>query len=491
MEANNYSLRLPERWTWIKVGDINNKLQYGSSEKANGDYSGIPVIRMGNIKDSKIIYDNLKYFSLDSPDLDEILLEDGDVLFNRTNSPELVGKAAVYRNRSNDPKAVFASYLIRIKVKKSFYDPELLSLFINSFYGREFIKSVVSQMVGQANVNGTKLAAMPIPLAPLAEQHRIVARIEELFSRLDVGVEALQKAKAQLQRYRQAVLKAAVEGRLTEEWRKTHQNVELAETLLESISIKEAELPDEKNRPQLPYGWAWASLEQLSEQIVDCLHSTPEFASNGKYCIDTTCIEPGRILFDKARFVSEEIYRERIRRLKPEAGDILFSREGTIGTAITVLNNVEFCLGQRMMMFRPSDSIIPAYFMWAMLSDTFKKQWEPKVTGTTAPHVNIRDLRVMVLPLTSVAEQVEIIDEIESKLSLTDEIERIIGQNLIRAVRFRQSILKLAFEGRLVPQDPSDEPVSVLLERIKTEKAKESPRRARRNNSIQQMRLIQ
>jgi type I restriction enzyme S subunit len=301
------------------------------------------------------------------------------------------------------------------------------------------------------------------------------------------------------------VLKSAVEGNLTKEWRTANQGkLEPASILLERIlkqrrekweteqlakmeaqgktpkddswklKYKEPIAPDTSDLPELPDGWCWASLEQLSDEIVDCLHSTPKFTPEGKYCIDTNCIEPGKILFNKSRFVSEETYKERIQRLVPQQGDILFAREGTIGTAVVVPENTELCLGQRMMQFRPSACIKSVYFMLAMLSNVFYTQWKDYVTGTTSPHVNIRDLRKMSLPLPSLVEQKEILEKIDVILSVIDQLEKTIDANLKRSEKLRQSILKQAFEGKLVPQDPNDEPAEKLLERIKAEKAKQT-----------------
>ena len=231
---------LPESWMWIRLGEISKRMQYGTSEKASTEPSGIPVLRMGNIQEGKIVFDELKYFHEDWSQLNEFLLNDGDVLFNRTNSAELVGKTAVYRE--HHPKAVFASYLIRVQVDKTVYIPGILSFFINSFYGRKYISSVVSQQVGQANVNGTKLSLMPIPLIPYQEQIVIQQEIERCFSITDEMEEATEQSLKQADLLRQSILKMAFEGKLAPQ----DPSDEPAEKLLERIKAERAKSKGEK-----------------------------------------------------------------------------------------------------------------------------------------------------------------------------------------------------------------------------------------------------
>jgi type I restriction enzyme S subunit len=202
---------LPNGWQWTTVGKVSKKIQYGTSEKAGLDPSGIPVLRMGNIQEGELDFNNLKYLSEDAPGVKDLVLDAGDLIFNRTNSAELVGKTAVYKN--HHPRATFASYLIRVKFDGATL-PDYVSYYINSWYGRQYIASVVSQQVGQANVNGTKLANMPIPLPPLEEQRRIVAEVERRLSVAREVETVVEKALVRASRLRQAVLRSAFEGRL-------------------------------------------------------------------------------------------------------------------------------------------------------------------------------------------------------------------------------------------------------------------------------------
>ena len=118
---------MPEGWKWVKLGEVTESVQYGTSDKANGNKDGIPVMRMGNIKDGELDFSNLKYFDKNYEGINKYALEDGDLLFNRTNSAELVGKSALYKKHHR--KSIFASYLIRVKVNKLNYSPEFLKLF--------------------------------------------------------------------------------------------------------------------------------------------------------------------------------------------------------------------------------------------------------------------------------------------------------------------------------------------------------------------------
>lgn len=211
-KAESKNNKLPDGWKWVKLGEIIDFIQYGTSDKADGDEKGIPVLRMGNIKDGKIDFSNLKYFNRNYKELNKYLLNDGDLLFNRTNSAELVGKSAVYKK--SHPKSIFASYLIRVKVNSALYTPEFLNYFINSVYGRKYIKSVVSQQVGQANVNGTKLKNMDVPLIPLNLQHQILDEIEKRFSEADNLEKAIDESLAKAESLRQSILKQALEGKL-------------------------------------------------------------------------------------------------------------------------------------------------------------------------------------------------------------------------------------------------------------------------------------
>jgi type I restriction enzyme, S subunit len=202
---------LPDRWIWATVEQLSARVQYGSSAKTNDDSTGVPVLRMGNIQEGKFDFAKLKFLPKSHDEFPELLLAGGDLLFNRTNSVELVGKTAVFKGTPHP--CSFASYLIRVRFGDGCH-PDYVSYFINSVFGRAWIVDVVSQQVGQANVNGTKLQALPIPLPPIAEQTRIVAEVERRLSVVE-GLETVVSANLQrATRLRQSILQKAFSGDL-------------------------------------------------------------------------------------------------------------------------------------------------------------------------------------------------------------------------------------------------------------------------------------
>ena len=203
---------VPDGWTWATVDQLTRIQRYGTSAKTGSCSDGVPVLRMGNIQSGNIILDSVKYLPSNHSEFPILFLEDGDLLFNRTNSPELVGKTAVYR--SQIVPCSYASYLISVRLSELCV-PEFVSAVINSSFGRSWISRVVTQQVGQANVNGTKLAALAVPLPPLIEQEKIVEVLMSLQRSASDQDAALSRGAYQIEAERSSILRAAFAGKLT------------------------------------------------------------------------------------------------------------------------------------------------------------------------------------------------------------------------------------------------------------------------------------
>jgi len=175
---------LPTGWEWVRLGEIVKSMDYGTSQKTCDDQALIPVYRMGNIVGGQIIDECFKYISPDIEDLPRLYLKRNDILFNRTNSYELVGKSALYKG--SDDYATFASYLIRVGLFENQTNPEYISMVMNAPYFRSSqIEPEIVQQCGQANFNGTKLSICSIPLPPMQEQLKIVAKADRLMTLCD------------------------------------------------------------------------------------------------------------------------------------------------------------------------------------------------------------------------------------------------------------------------------------------------------------------
>lgn len=201
---------IPAHWTTATIDQLSTDVRYGTSSKCL-DAGDVPVLRMGNIGFGEIDYAHLKYLPRDHPDLHRLHLSDGDLLFNRTNSAKLVGKTAVFRH--DDGPFSFASYLIRVRLDQDVM-PEFVVAFINSPYGRRWMRSAASQQVGQANVNGTKLKRLALPLPPRADQERACAVIKKGSRFADDLERQLCRALEDTRTLERAVLWRAVRGQL-------------------------------------------------------------------------------------------------------------------------------------------------------------------------------------------------------------------------------------------------------------------------------------
>lgn len=206
-----FSEGIEKGWLAGPLGDYVIDDCYGTSEKADDDESGTPILRMGNIQNGRLVLRDLKYLHLNEKYRTKLLLTPGDILVNRTNSAELVGKCSVF---NLEGEYAFASYLIRLRLDTTRAEPRLVASYINSPSGRAYMFSERKQMTGQANVNATKLKALPIALPPLAEQRSIIAYLDDLQDKVD-ALKGLQTTSAEeLDALLPSILDKAFKGEL-------------------------------------------------------------------------------------------------------------------------------------------------------------------------------------------------------------------------------------------------------------------------------------
>jgi type I restriction enzyme S subunit len=467
IETDEISYELPKGWIRITLSDISLIIlgQSPPSSTYNEDGKGLPFYQ-GKLEFGDIYPTPQKWCV--SPNK---IAERGDVLIS-VRAP--VGPTNICPERSCIGRGLAAIRgLDGIDMKFILY---LL---------RCFEKELASQGTGTTfnAITGNLIRDFLISLPPLSEQHRIVAKIEELFTKLDAGIESLKKVQAQLKRYRQAVLKSAVEGKLTAEWRAIHKDeLEPASVLLEKIKKEKnkdskyaGSLIDDKqdkktDLPDLPDGWVWTKLGTLFEWS-NGKGLTQKEMTKGKFPV----YGGNGINGSHTNFLSEK-------------ESIVIGRVGANCGNVHIAPEKSWITDNAIYSKWITDHLNIRFALYLLFNIGLNKL----SGGSGQPYVAQAILNPVTIPLPPLVEQNKIVDEIESCLSIADKVEFIINAELKRAERLRQSILKQAFSGKLVPQDPNDEPASVLLDRIKQEKAKNDNQRKgqKSNDNTEQMKLL-
>ncbi len=341
--------------------------------------------------------------------------------------------------------------------------------------------------------------AVSVPIAPVNEQRRIVEKVEELFTKLDAGVRSLEQARAQLKSYRQSVLKAAVEGELSREWREAHKDeLEPASELLERIlqerrekfagkKYKEPTSPDTSELPALPDGWVWSSLEQLSWGSGYGTSTKCAYDFAGPPVLRIPNISQARVSLDDIKFADSEAKLKREGRL--DAGDLLIIRTNgsrdLIGRAAVVKQSFEkdYFFASYLIRYRLAGDDSLYRWIETIWHSHGIRLWMQETAATSAGQYNISvsALNKLMIPLPPQEEMKLIAEEVERRLSVVDKLEATIEENLKQAGALRQSILNQAFSGELVPQHPDDEPAGVLLQRIREERQATKQKSGKKN----------
>jgi len=368
----------------------------------------------------------------------------------------------------------------------------------------------------QPNISQGIIKEWPLNLPPLAEQHRIVAKIEELFSELDQGVASLKTAREQIKVYRQSLLKNAFEGKLTAAWRAAHADqLETAATLQQRIARERqaryqqqladwqtAGQPGPKPKlpkplppltaeelaelPELPAGWGWFKLAGVSDVSGGLTKNQKrEQLSATRPYLRVANVYANRLELDEVHSIG--VTESELERVALEKGDLLIV-EGNgsidqIGRVALWSGQISGCVHQNhIIKARPLKLATSKFLLYFLMSELGRKFIVRAASSTSGLHtLSISKVEGLFVPLCSGNEQAEVIAELESKLSEADQLDQTIATALQQADALRQSILKKAFHGQLEKQDKNDEPATALLERIRAEKAGQVGGKARRH----------
>lgn len=484
--------RLPPGWEWTTVeamGDVTLGRQRSPKDHDGPDMR--PYLRVANVYEDRIDLTDVKSMNFSPEEFTRFQLQEGDILLNEGQSKELVGRAAIYRGEV--PNACFQNTLIRFRCSPVLRPTYALTIFRCYLHTGEF-RRVAQWTTNIAHLGAQRFAEMDFPLAPMAEQDRIVEAIESYLSRLSDAVATLERVERNLKRYRASVLKAAVEGRLvpTEAAlaKQEGRDYEHASGWLDRIlaerrrrwgasgkkgKYEEPEPPDSRNLPVLPEGWCWATWEQLSARVTvgHVGKMVDEYVPSGIPFLRSQNVRPNYFDPSGLKFITEE-FHQRLVKSSLEPGDLLIVRSGSVGVACAVPSSLPVANCSDLVIVKQVVGVDPrfgAYYMNSMAKSTVRKEQ----VGIALTHFNTQSAAALPIPVPPMAEQRRIVAEADRLLSVIDEIEAQVASDLGRCRRLRQSILKWAFEGKLADQDPNDEPASALLERIKAERDTPKP----------------
>jgi type I restriction enzyme S subunit len=509
---------VPTNWKWCIPMDCCSTIASGGTPNADLMYAGkgeVPIIKVYNLTDYGFLDFSVKPTFIDRSthfgQLARSRVFPGDVLINIVGPP--LGKVAIVPN--DYPEWNINQAIVLFRPLNGISNRYLAFAFMTDSIMRR-VTSLAKATAGQFNIGvGMCRRLLPIPISPNNEQRRIVAKIEELFSDLDAGVAALERARANLKRYRASVLKAAVEGKLTAEWRARNtpspgsageggrrpgEGIEPASKLLERILAErrkkwesdqlakysaqgkqppkgwkekyvEPKGPDTSALPELPGGWCWANVGQLvAEGPQNGVYYPKAKYGSGVAIIRIDDYQQFGSRCNTALQLVEVSADDRV-TFGLAANDVLLNRVNSVTHLGKVLlvesRHLPAVFESNMMRLRFCDAELASYLRDYLRSFIGTRRLIKNAKwAVNQASINQQDVQATPVPVPPLDEQVQIVIRVAEKLSQIEAAELAIDHGLMRAARLRQSILKRAFEGKLVPQDPNDEPAGEMLGRV-------------------------
>lgn len=404
---------MKNEWTTKRLGDV-GKTQYGLSESMNEEGKGFKIFRMGEVQEGRLIdTGRMKYADISRKEFEQYKLRFGDVLFNRTNSFELVGKTGIFTLKGD---YCFASYLVRLNLDRKKVLPEFANYFMNSDRFQKSVKEKASKSINQANINATILANELIRFPDsLLEQRRIVGILDEAFGGIATG-----KANAE----------------------KNLQNARaLFESHLQSVFTERGE------------GWKDKRLQEVAESISTgpfgtMLHRS-DYVPNGIPLVNPMNIVESRIVPSSKMMVNEKT-RERLRVYVLKAGDVVIGRRGELGRCALVTKREEGWLcGTGSFILRLSDCMDGRFFVALFGSKQFRARLEGSAVGTTMSSLNHSILNELPIPVPPIAMQMKIMAVADELKSETQRLESLYHRKLAALEALKKSLLHQAFSSEL------------------------------------------
>ncbi|MFJ8855313.1 restriction endonuclease subunit S [Streptomyces sp. NPDC102437] len=440
---------LPAGWVWVRLEDLlREPLRNGHSARATKNPDGIRTLSLTAVTKTDFSDANTKITSASPERVKDLWLESGDILIQRSNTPDLVGTAAIFKGDSG--WAIFPDLLIRVRVN-SLILPDFLALLLSSGRARRYFKSKAKGLAGSMpKVDQSAISNFSVPLPPLAEQRRIVETLEDHLSRLDAAVRLLKHSARRLS--------------------------------LLADSVVSAMLNDGSGFPVEP-------LEGLLREPLRNGHSARVTAdAGGVRTLNLTAVTLNDFRDENTKITSAD--PSKVKGLWLEPGDILIQRSNTpdlVGTAAIFNGPKNWAIYPDLLIrVRTDTRLDPEFAVMVLRSKSARTYFKTKAKGLAGsmPKIDQAVIANFQMPVPPIEVQKSLVAEVAAKIDATARVGSQLTQQDVRAASLRNALLRHAFTGALVPQDPADEPATALLTRIQAERdAQPKAKRARRTSA--------
>lgn len=445
---NQWPYILPENWCWVKFGSLAKDMAdgpFGSNLKTEHyiNEKEVRIIQLSNVSENGWKDDNVRYTTFEhAKTISRSIVKPGDIVITKMMP---AGRAMICPNLEKE--YVLSSDSVKF-VPWDCLDRKYMTLGINSTVFRKQVQEN-TQGITRARTSLKKLKSYIYPLAPLAEQKRIVYRIESLFAKLDEAKEKIQQVLDGAEMRKAAILHKAFTGELTKNWRKEN-------------GISED-------------SWVEYTLQSVcTMKITDGTHKTPTYSDkeNGVVFLSAKDITSGEINWENTKYITSELHKELYSRLAPQINDILLAKNGTTGVAALVKEDKVFDIYVTLALLRPNvEIVIPEYLLNIINSPLCKVQFNENLTGIGVPNLHLRDIKDVKIKVPSISEQEIISDKVEMLLAN----EGMVTKNCLKQIEvidtMKKSILAKAFRGELGTNNPTEESALNLLKEVLQDKS--------------------
>ena len=463
--------KIPKNWSWVRLYNLSDLFNgdRGSNYPSKKDYveTGIPFINAGAIKEGLLDSNEYNYITQEKYNtLRAGKIQKNDILYCLRGS---LGKTAIV---DFDGQGAISSSLCILRVKTGILVQYLYYLLVSNAIERQQI--IAENGSAQPNLSAASVQKYMIPLPPLAEQHRIVSRIESLFAKLDEAKEKAQAVVDGFEDRKATILHKAFTGELTANWR-LHNNPPSAFVYLKQIQ-------DSKDcfsrngfkfwpNDNLPNGWAESKIGNLlyfAGRIGWKGLKAEEYTDVGPYLLSVYNLNDGdEVTYHRVYHITEARYEESPEIMVQE-GDVLLTKDGAGIGKLGYVKDLpqKATINSSLLLIRPANAAVPKFVYYALLGPSLQRIVKERITGSATPHLFQRDIKDFILPVPSLEEQQQIVNILDDMLAKLQRVKEAAEQVINQTNSMKESILARAFRGELGTNDPTDESAEELLKRI-------------------------